>query len=1165
MWEAFKEMVLRWGASLFQHFILPFKRLGNNAQLRLENIQSFLEYKSVSEYLNYAYAIEKDGDTVYALKDGSFGIVLRVNLPTFPNQTVETQIGSFLKTVTEEIDVITFNTFASQNLEHQLKAFLDNHPCEPNIKHRGFLKKLLIRRYEFLKKATRTSLFDRLDFRLRNYVSTISIIFNPSLSEDDCFSRIDVIKGALSKFHPSSLPVDQFVALQREFFFHNKDASFWNDSSDHVVELARQVTRGGLKVDVADERHKNGFVINDETFVSVLTTKKFPMTIDFEDTDACFMDRRGMNIQPHIKGPFYTSLVLDYRDLDAVKKKIMNDAQSNFNETSKIRTKDLKKNPHLKRRKVEAEQVIDTLNSSRERPVPGQWSLVMWDDDLKKLNQSISSIRNSFQHKGWELIPEVFGHVAFLNALHSLPLQLNIVVDQFLQRKEILFDISNHVPIVPWLGESTGVSNNPHIPWFSRTGQLQWFDPFDNDTNFNIACSGDSGSGKSYTVNDLITMSLAQNYVVRMIDNLPSYKEIAYSLGGQYEDFSNSKFCMNFFTHIIEKEDEDTGEPVRYVSSDGQTYTHISDEDYSVIIPIVGSMMGLVLTSTKSTKSSSRDSMLESHMTSLIENAIRASYEARGREAGMKEVYEYVVKEFERERAEGSDEIKTDLYRAVKSLARFGAEDGPYFSYFNGPNNLEVVGDFSVYEMQKLKGKGILYPLTLMSIANRLATEFFDMDHATQKKILAMDEFHEYIEMDIVLNFSNELARKVRKAGGLFMPITQGISDYFRNPEMKAIYANSGWQFLLKNKPISIDHAIASKELSVSSYVANMLKEINPKKGLYGEFCIMEGSNIQFSRLKVDGVSHYLYTTDSGDKLKIQKIAEEKGISFQDAIAYIGIQRDEPEWDDERILLEIGAINEEEVRNNKEMREQREHDIEAAIEKVVELSNYIISTREIYNKENQVAMKMLEFGIKSPKHELYNFNDYASTMLEMENDSDMLIQMLEKSLLPEYAEDNILIPVPLDTLLSNRLYQFARDSFEMNKYKRHTFVVDVSLTDEYDTDEIKASLDNWRELGFSISIKRYSYMVNNALALDITPGFTVIDAHNFSNNEEELDNSVRFAKVFSSDIVLLNSESYSLFKIEGLDISYKDTVFEFVSEELSDAGNLGIMETIDAI
>jgi len=90
-------------------------------------------------------------------------------------------------------------------------------------------------------------------------------------------------------------------------------------------------------------------------------------------------------------------------------------------------------------------------------------------------------------------------------------------------------------------------------------------------------------------------------------------------------------------------------------------------------------------------------------------------------------------------------------------------------------------------------------------------------------------------------------------------------------------------------------------------------------------------------------------------------------------------------------------------------------------------------------------------------------------------------------------------------------------------------------------------------------------MVNNALALDIAPDFTVIDAHNFSNNEDELDNSVRFAKIFSNDIVLLNSESYSLFKIEGLGINYKDTVFEFVSEELSDADDLGIMETIDAI
>jgi conjugal transfer ATP-binding protein TraC len=1158
------DLTLRAGIWVFNKAIAPYEGLRNNETLTRDNILSFLEKKSVSEYLNYAScATDKDNNSVYLLKDGRYGIVLEVQLPSFASSAVEEQIRSLLKGMDESVDVVTFNTFASQNLEKQYDRFLDTHPCQANIKHRGLLKSIIKRRYEYLKRSTRESMYEKIDFRLRNYVSTLSIIFNEEVSEEDCFLKIESIKGSMGSYPVRSVPPELFVALQREFFFHDRDASFWNDSTDQITSLDRQIVRGGLKVNVADERHPRGFVINDETFVTVMTTKKFPHSIDFDDTDAIFMDRLGMNAQPHITGPFFTSLVLDYRDAKKVREEALAKAQRNFNETSKHRKADQKKRPDLKKRYVESVQNIEIIDSGRDRPVPGQWTLVLWENDQKKLLKSISAIQNSFSLKGWEIIPETFGHIAFFSAIHALPLQLNIVIDELLKRKPILFESSNHCPIVPWLGETNGFTSDPAVPQFSRTGQQQWFNPFDSGTGYNIACSGTTGSGKSYNINEILVMMLAKGAVVRIIDSLASYKKVAHALGGQYEEFTGTDFCMNFFTNIMHKVDEVTGVEELYVGNDGVTYSHISDEDYATIIPMVGLMIGAVLTSTKSETVTTTEGMKEAYLTAVLEQAIRLSYEARGREAGMKEVYQFVQKKYQEEKTKGNDEQASLLNQASRSLERFGLETGSYFRNFNGVNNIDINSDYSVFELQALKEKGILYPLTVMSIANRISTEFFNMDDRTRPKILAIDEFWLYLDMPVMLNFTNELARKVRKARGSLMPISQGIDDFFYNDKMKAIYDNCAWQFILKNKPVSIDNAIMSKKLSVSSYASTLLKNINPREGEYGEFAILNGSSIQFSRLRVDGISHFLYSSSDKDEAKIQKTAKHLGIDYQKAIEFLGVQRDEPSWDETRILVEIGILEPEQLEAKKALEEKKGEDIKTSLKKTLELSNFVIEDRLIRNKDNEIVLNILRFAIKSPDHDLFYFDEYARKMIELELDAELTIQMFDKMLLSDNRKYPSGIIVPLSTLMGNRLFAHVKEIWKPGAYSDLSLIIDVSIKDHVEIDGLEAILNSWRELGFDIHVKRYDFSVDNILSLSISPKFTVIDASKY-DDRQNLSHNISFARVFSEDVILINSEKISAYFTRQLGINMKD--FEYGKEAIEgDDENIAIVERVENV
>jgi len=1137
------EAVLKFGVWIYNKATQPFKELQSNEGLRRENIESFLEHRSVSEYLNYVSAATDDsGNSVYMLKDGRYGIFLQIDIPSFPSNDVEHQLATFLKSVDEDIDVVTFNTFASQNLEQELKEFLDSHPCEVNIQHRSFLKKMIYRRYEYLRRSTRESLFPKIDFRIKNYICTIAIIFNEQLDEDDVFMRIESIKGATGAYHSQSLPPEVFVSLLREFFFNDKGAEYWNNSTDEYTSLDKQITRGGLRVNVADERHPHGFVMNDNTFVTVMTTKKFPPTIDFDEMDALFVDRLGNTLQPHIRGPYYTSLVLDYRDNKKVQKNAMAKAQANYSETLKHSAKDLKKRPHLKARKQEAIQTIEALESGKERAVPGQWTLVLYDNDIKTLNRSISSIRNSFASKGWEIIPETFGHVAFLSALHALPLQLNIVIDEFLKRKPILFERSNHAPIIPLIGESRGYTNNKHIPWISRTGQLQWFDPKDSDSNYNISASGTSGAGKSYTVNDIILLSLGKNYVVRVIDSLPSYKKTTTALGGQYEEFVKNDFCFNFFTNILLRTDEETGEILYYIAEDGRRVPQISQYEYSTIIPMLGSMIGANLFYSKS-ESNTHFGMTNAYLSSVFEDAIRVAYEAKGNEAGLKEIYQYIGERYRKEKNSNNLEEAAILNKAYNSLKSFGDENGVYFKHFNGANNIDIHSDFATFELTRIEGSGVLYPLALMSIANKISTEFFNMENSTRGKLLIIEEFWKYIDMEIVLNFSIELSRKVRKAGGVFMPVTQGIDDYFVNEKMKAIYDNCAWQFILKNKPSSIDNAVATKKLTVNPYVASLLKKITPKKGMFGEFALMEGNNVQFSRLRTDGISHYLFTTKDSDELAIQKKAKELNISYQDAIVVLGIQRDNPDWPIEKVMIEAELIDEDAIKESKELSQKRAKEIKELLEKTLELSNFIVEDRIIYDREGNEDINILRFPIKDSKHDYVYFDEYAPIMQEMEISTELTIYMLEKATLPEYAKyKKVGIVLSLEALVNNKLFNYAADNMKAGKHKNISFIVDLSLKSITEDEEIEFAVENWAKLGVDVSVKRYDYFIDNELVLKLKPKYVIIDASRFTD-DNKLATTVKFAKVVSDDVVLINSQKISPYFIDSMGINYKDTPF----------------------
>ncbi|MBL4955131.1 hypothetical protein JK635_23560, partial [Neobacillus sp. YIM B02564] len=83
--------------------------------------------------------------------------------------------------------------------------------------------------------------------------------------------------------------------------------------------------------------------------------------------------------------------------------------------------------------------------------------------------------------------------------------------------------ISHAVQFLPIFGEWTGTGTSGAMMLMSRRGQPVLFDLFDSQTNFNAVVFAESGAGKSFFTQQLVTDYLAEGAKIWVIDTGRSY------------------------------------------------------------------------------------------------------------------------------------------------------------------------------------------------------------------------------------------------------------------------------------------------------------------------------------------------------------------------------------------------------------------------------------------------------------------------------------------------------------------------------------------------------------------------------------------------------------------------------------------------------------------
>lgn len=390
------------------------------------------------------------------------------------------------------------------------------------------------------------------------------------------------------------------------------------------------------------------------------------------------------------------------------------------------------------------------------------------------------------------------------------------------------------IPLLPIFSDWRG-TGTPIMSFISRNGQLMMMDLFDSPTNYNCFIAAQSGSGKSFATNFLITSYLSTGALVWVIDVGRSYEKLARAFDGDFIEFTQeASICLNPFELIQEYEDEEDA-IVGLVSAMAAPTQALLD------IQVAGLRRHLALV-----WNDKRKSMLVDD----IEQSLLTDEDSRVRDVG-KQLYAFT-------------------------------SAGQYGKYFNGKNNVDFKNPFNVLELEELKGRKHLQQVVLLQLIYQIQQEMYLGDRNRQK-IVIIDEAWSLLTEGDVAKFIEHGYRRFRKYGGAAITITQSVNDLYASPTGRAIAENSANVWLLGQKKEAINQIKTEQRLPLTDGGYELLKTVHTATGRYSEIFFMCEGGYGVGRLIVDPFSQLLYSTKAEDVQAIKQLTS-RGIPTSDAI-----------------------------------------------------------------------------------------------------------------------------------------------------------------------------------------------------------------------------------------------------------------------------------------
>ena len=477
-----------------------------------------------------------------------------------------------------------------------------------------------------------------------------------------------------------------------------------------------------------------------------------------------------------------------------------------------------------------------------------------------KMLHHISKAKATFRRAGLYLIDSSM--LQGLSSLSTLPFCMSegFMKDTIKAGLSFMMKTSNLVNFLPIVADHKRLSGGLLLPTMRH--QISFFDPFNcGSDNYNMAITGGSGAGKSFFTQALAKSVFARGGKVWILDKGESYKKLTQTLGGVYLD--HTKIYLNPFTHLGQVE----------LMHETGTFDDVEKEETKKVDPIaevLGNITALIATM------ASPDEKLSSFQSAMLSDAILIAWKSKGNKTLIDDV-QYALHQIaiEQDKEKRISDIAAQLNKYCTS--------GIYGDIFNKPSQLDPKINITTLELDGFSAE-IQRPV-VFALMVAINQQMFLSGQRSIPKICIIEEAWSLMSgaNEQSKNFINEGYRTVRKFGGSFATVTQGMKDFFVNAEAEAALNSSDIHLTLRQGDGFSDF-LAQYPKHFSPFEQQMIKSFPPAKET-GHSCVMlkAGGVASFHRIFADPWSRAMLSTEPTEFEHCENLIK-RGIPLLEAI-----------------------------------------------------------------------------------------------------------------------------------------------------------------------------------------------------------------------------------------------------------------------------------------
>ena len=403
------------------------------------------------------------------------------------------------------------------------------------------------------------------------------------------------------------------------------------------------------------------------------------------------------------------------------------------------------------------------------------------------------------------------------------------------------FNVANLLPVV---ADKRLCSTGLLLP--SYRNQITFFNPFDKamgQANYNMAVTATSGAGKSVFAQSVFRDVLSRQGIVWVVDVGNSYKNFCELIGGRYLYEDSLRF--NPFADVTNI--AHSAEKIR---------------DFLAVL-------------------ASCDGYLDDVHKAVLLESVEQAWARKGNSA----IIDDVLDALSEKRTQCTDNPQPEVTDLITLLSRYRSE-GIFGHYFNASQ--DELGDnaFTVLELGNLKDQPDLMTAILFAFILKVEEKMYHPDFDGVPKLCGIDEAWRFLNGDNKegARFLNEGMRTVRKHGGAFMVITQGIGDFFASDAAKAAWNCSAIKITMLQEARSFKTYLDNNPTQFSAVEKKVIQGFeDAQSNHFSSLMISVGESSSFHRLFLDPVSRVMMANTDTDRQTIRQLMIQ-GYSLEEAI-----------------------------------------------------------------------------------------------------------------------------------------------------------------------------------------------------------------------------------------------------------------------------------------